>query len=131
MRGEIIQILNTLSNAINNHYGYVRLKGSNFGEPVINSGPCGPFANVFFQEWNKRFEQKVSISFIMEIANNDCYHVLIRLPNGKLYDGGIGIHDESHYDSRFKIEDMIVYDFSFLFTDQPWLYEPFGFRSAY
>ena len=37
------------------------LAGSNFGEPVINSGPCGPFANVFFEEWNKRFTDKVII----------------------------------------------------------------------
>lgn len=114
MKNEVILILNKLSNEINKRYGYVNVEGSNFGEPVINSGPCGPFANVFFHEWNKRFDEKVTISFIMEIANNDCYHVLIRLPNSKLYDGGIGVHDESHYDGRFKIEDMQVYDLKLL-----------------
>lgn len=114
MKNEIIQILNKLSDAINKHYGYVNVEGSNFGEPVINSGPCGPFAHTFYHEWNKRFEQKVIISFVMEIAINDCYHVLIRLPNGQLYDGGIGVHDESHYDVQFKIEDMKAYDLTLL-----------------
>jgi hypothetical protein len=114
MKNEIMQILNELSQAINAHYGYVKLEGSNYGEPVINSGPCGPFANTFFLEWNRRFDLKVTICFIMEIAINDCYHVLIRLPNGQLYDGGIGVHDKSHYDARFKIEDMKVYDLKLL-----------------
>jgi len=110
----MIQTLNKLSQAINDHYGYVSIEGSNFGEPVINSGPCGPFANEFYHEWNKRFKLKVTICFVMEIAANDCYHVLIRLPDGKLYDGGIGVHDESHYDDRFKIEEMKVYDLKLL-----------------
>lgn len=114
MKNEVIALLNKLSHEINKHYGYVKVKGPNFGEPVINSGPCGPFANAFFHEWNKRFDEKVVISFVMEILNNDCYHVLIRLPNGKLYDGGIGVHDEDNYDSRFKIEDMKVYDLGLL-----------------
>ncbi|MBS0288337.1 MAG: hypothetical protein JSR17_13655 [Proteobacteria bacterium] len=114
MKNEIIQGLNELSEAINAHYGYVKLAGSNFGEPVINSGPCGPFANVFFHEWNKRFSEKVTISFVMDTTNGECHHVLIRLPNGLLYDGGTGVHDESYYDARFKIEDMKVYDYQLL-----------------
>lgn len=114
MKIEAEQQLNELSKAVNQHYGYVKLEGSNYGEPVINSGPCGPFANLFFQEWNKRFSEKVIISFVMDINNNECHHVLIRLPNGLLYDGGNGVHDENHYDTRFKIEDMKVYDYQLL-----------------
>ena len=114
MKNEILQILNELSQAINAHYGYVKLEGSNYGEPVINSGPCGPFANVFFHEWNKLFAEKVIICFVMDKTNGECHHVLIRLPNGLLYDGGIGVHDESHYDVRFKVEDMTVYDYQLL-----------------
>lgn len=114
MKKEIIQQLNALSKAINAHYGYVKLEGSNLDEPVINSGPCGPFANVFFHEWNKRFSEKVTISFIMDTTKHECHHVLIRLPNGLLYDGGVGVHDESHYAAQFTIEDMKVYDYALL-----------------
>lgn len=90
-------------------------EGSNFGEPVMNSGPCGPFANVFFHEWNKRFSEKVAICFIMDTTNGECHHVLIRLPNGLLYDGGVGVHDEKQYDdAKFKIEDMKIYDYQLL-----------------
>jgi len=42
MKNKVIQILNDLSTAINERYGYVTLEGSNFGESAINSGPCGP-----------------------------------------------------------------------------------------
>lgn len=114
MKHEVTLVLNELSQAINQYYGYVTQEGENLGEPVINSGPCGPFADIFFHEWNKRFSDKVTIAFIMEIAKNECYHVLIRLPNGKLYDGGIGVHDPSHYDARFNIEEMKVYDWKLL-----------------
>jgi hypothetical protein len=89
MKNEITQILNELSQAINAYYGYVTLEGSNYGEPAINSGPCGPFANVL------------------------------------LYDGGVGVHDENYYDSRFKIEDMKVYDYQLL--DQ----RSYGLNRAY
>ena len=40
-------LLNELSDEINKLYGYVKIAGDNFGEPAINSGPCGPFANAF------------------------------------------------------------------------------------
>ena len=114
IKHEIIVLLKELSKAINKHYGYVSVEGSNFGEPVINSGPCGPFANVFYHEWNKRFNEKVVICFVMETKIDECYHILIRLPNGQLYDGGTGLHDDSHYDKRFKIEDMEKYNFKLL-----------------
>ena len=39
--------LSELSGEINKLYGYVKIAGDNFGEPAINSGPCGPFANAF------------------------------------------------------------------------------------
>ena len=42
----ISDILNALSDEVNQLYGYVKIPGDNFGEPAINSGPCGPFANV-------------------------------------------------------------------------------------
>lgn len=114
MKDEITKILNELSKAINKHYGYVQLEGSNYGEPAINSGPCGAFANVFFEEWNRRFTEKVIISFVMDTTKDECHHVVCRLPNGLLYDGGIGVHDERHYDAKFKIEDMRIYDYQLL-----------------
>lgn len=112
------QILDTylgeLSDEINKLYGYVKITGDNFGEPAINSGPCAPFANVFFKLWNLKFTEKVNIVFIMVKNSDECWHVLIRLPNGLLYDGGHGIHDEDMYSDKFDIEDMIEYDIKLL-----------------
>ncbi|HRD70441.1 MAG TPA: hypothetical protein PK657_09865 [Legionella sp.] len=115
MNENIIALLNKLSEEINNFYGYVTLEGDNFGEPAINSGPCGPFAHTFYSIWNQKFSVKVSIAFIMVKNSDECWHVLIRLPNGLLFDGGFGVHDEDKWDkSTFEIEDMKEYDLNLL-----------------
>lgn len=114
MKNTVIQILNELSNEINTLYGYVSIEGDNFGEPAINSGPCAPFANAFYKSWNARFDKKVTIVFIMVPNSDECWHTLIRLPNGLLFDGGFGVHDESKYHDKFKVEDMVIYDLNLL-----------------
>jgi hypothetical protein len=91
-------------------YGYVQIAGDNFGEPAINSGPCGPFANAFLKLWNQKFSKKVNVVFIMVKNSDECWHILIRLPNGLLYDGGHGIHSEKSYNDKFNIEDMVQYN---------------------
>ncbi|HHT9950420.1 TPA: hypothetical protein ACT9K3_000240 [Legionella pneumophila] len=60
----VLNTLNSLSKEINKLYGYVTIAGDNFGEPAINSGPCGPFANAFYKIWNQKFTEKVNIAFI-------------------------------------------------------------------
>ena len=51
----------------------------------------------------------------MNVKNSDeCWHVLIRLPNGLLFDGGIGVHDEEKYKDKFDVKDMINYDLEIL-----------------
>lgn len=107
-------LLNDLSNEINKLYGYVKMPGDNFGEPSINSGPCGPFANAFFNLWNEKFPEKVNIVFIMVKNTDECWHVLIRLPNGLLFDGGCGVHDQEKYKDKFDIVDMVEYDVELL-----------------
>lgn len=108
---KVINLLNELSDKINKLYGFVTIPGENFGEPAINSGPCGPFANAFYKIWNKKFTEKVNIAFIMVKNSDECWHVLIRLPNGLLFDGGYGVHLESKWDrDKFMIEDMLEYD---------------------
>jgi hypothetical protein len=114
MRDKAVQILNELSDEINNLYGYVRVEGDNVDEPAINVGPCGPFANTFYHCWNKRFNRKVSIAFIMVKNSDECWHVLVRLPNGLLFDGGFGVHDEQKWKGKFDIEDMKVYNLALL-----------------
>lgn len=104
------QLLNELSAEVNRLYGHVELEGDNYGEPSINSGPCGPLAYTFFHCWNERINEKVNIVFLMVKNSNECWHVLIRLPNGMLFDGGIGVHDEAFYMDRFDIQDMVEYD---------------------
>lgn len=113
MKDSTISILNTLSNEINKLYGFVTVEGDNFGEPAINSGPCGQFAHLFYHAWNKRFDKKIHIVFIMVKNSEECWHVLVRLPNGLLFDGGYGVHDDSKY-SEFVIEDMVTFDLKLL-----------------
>lgn len=114
MQDTTIYELNRLSNDMNDLYGYVNIPGENFGEPAINSGPCAPFAKIFFDCWNKRFSEKVNIVFIMIKNSDECWHVLIRLPNRQLFDGGFGLHDDSKYIDQFDIEDMLTFDINLL-----------------
>lgn len=110
----VLNLLNELSAAINNLYGYVKETGDNFGDPAINSGPCGAFAHAFYHSWNSIFTEKVNIVFIMVKNSDECWHVLVRLPNGLLFDGGIGVHKEDNYQDKFDIEDMKKYDLDIL-----------------
>lgn len=115
MNDQTISILNALSDAINKRYGYVTINGENFGEPAINSGPCGPFANTFYTIWNQKFTKKVHLVFIMVKNSDECWHVLVRLPDGSLFDGGFGVHHEDRWDTdKFFIQDMPVYELNLL-----------------
>jgi hypothetical protein len=58
MNENVLKLLNKLSKEINELYGYVTIEGDNYGEPAINSGPCGPFANAFYKTWNQKFSEK-------------------------------------------------------------------------
>lgn len=100
--------LNNLSKEINALYGYAEIDGER--EPAINVGPCGPFANTFFHLWNRSFSEKVNMVFIFKINSDKCWHIAIRLPNGSLFDGGVGVHDENYYGDRFYISDMKRFD---------------------
>lgn len=110
----MLEQLNELSQQLNKLYGYVKEPGENYGEPAINSGPCGAFANAFYHIWNRKFTEKVHIVFIMVKNSDECWHVVIRLPNRLLFDGGYGIHDETKYSNRFEIVDMMEYDIDLL-----------------
>ncbi|MCR9174124.1 MAG: hypothetical protein NXI10_16615 [bacterium] len=101
-------ILSELSTAINDEYG------NHQGSPAINSGPCGRFAQLFYQSWNKRFEQKVSIGFIMSPDSSECYHIVIRLDDQFYFDGGNGIMKRNWilkpYEAGTFIQEMHEYD---------------------
>lgn len=87
------------------------LLGFHEGTPRINYGPCGVFAQLFFDAWNDRFPDKVHLVFIMMKAHEECWHITLRLPTGELYDGGIGIHTDEYYDNQtYSIDEMLVYD---------------------
>lgn len=101
-----LENLGALSAKINKRYGYVSHAGDNFGEPVINSGPCGPFANEFYKAWNARFKNRVKLAFIMQNEPRECYHVAIILPDNSLYDGGVAVHSEKNY--LEKVLDVVV-----------------------
>lgn len=101
---QVKAILIEIQMEVNKRYGYHE------GIPRINYGPCGVFAQIFYTKWNKLFNQKVHICFVIDRAKDECEHIVIRLPSGELYDGGIGIHTENEYKSQFSIEDMVNYD---------------------
>ncbi|MGM9451963.1 GNAT family N-acetyltransferase [Legionella bozemanae] len=110
----ISKLLNELSNEVSRLYGYVKIAGDNFDEPAINSGPCGPFAYAFFKLWNQKFIEKVTIVFIMVKNSDECWHTLIRLPDGSLFDGGYGVRSDEKYRNQFDIEDMLIFDINLL-----------------
>jgi hypothetical protein len=98
------QLLNQLKDNIN------LLLGFHDKEPRVNLGPCGVFAQLFFEAWKKALKEKVHICFVMTRDKSQCYHIVLRLPTGELYDGGIGIHTDSMYTPKYVIDDMFTYD---------------------
>jgi hypothetical protein len=113
MHSESRKILEKLTEAINNEYGF------HDGIPRINYGPCGVFAKIFFHKWNELFKSKVHICFVMTKDRKECDHIVIRLPSGDLYDGGVGVHTDSRYVNQFIIDEMINYDEALL---EKWAY---------
>lgn len=109
----MLTILDALKNDIN------QLLGFHEGTPKINYGPCGVFAQLFYEAWNRRFTEKVHICFVMTLDREECDHVVIRLPSGVLYDGGIGVHSDKFYATKFVIDDMLEYDQTIL---EKWSY---------
>lgn len=107
------KVLENIKEEINQEYGF------HDEIPRINYGPCGVFAQIFFNKWNSLFEKKVHICFVLTPSRDECDHIVIRLPSGELYDGGIGIHTENVYKPKFLIEDMLNYDEALL---EKWSY---------
>ena len=111
----VVDILNKLSQAINKLYGLTSLKHSGINLPSINNGPCGIFANEFYKQWNSRFLTPVKICFIMNKYPVGSRHVLIKLPNDKLFDGGVGVHDFKIYNKEnLELSIMENYDLQIL-----------------
>lgn len=86
------------------------LLGFHEGIPRINYGPCAVFAKLFYDAWNTRFSEKVHICFVMTLDGAECDHVVIKFPWGEFYDGGIGLHTDASCQSKFIIDEMLVYD---------------------
>jgi hypothetical protein len=109
---QMVETLNALRNDIDACYGFRN------GAPRINLGPCGRFARDFRERWNARFRDPVTIAFIM--ANNDksnCFHVLVKLPDGRYFDGGNGVMTGAFLATLYPdghIEEMKNFDFALL-----------------
>ena len=110
---DLFYTLNELASKINEWLGF------HDGIPRINYGPCGVFAYEFMLAWNQKFNEKVHIVFILTQDETECDHVLVRLPTGELFDGGIGVHHDDTYLEKFKIVDMEVYQHELL---EKWSY---------
>ena len=106
-------VLENLKNDINQLLGFQ-------GEiPRINYGPCGVFALLFYEAWNKRFSNKAHICFVMTLDRSECDHIVVLLPSGSLYDGGIGVHSDEIYKDNLLIDEMLEYDHE---TLEKWAY---------
>ena len=107
----MVESLNALRNDITAHYGFRN------GAPRINLGPCGRFARDFRESWNARFNEPVTIAFIMSSDDKLCHHVLVKLPDGRYFDGGGGVMTEMFLATLFPgshISEMKKFDHELL-----------------
>jgi hypothetical protein len=108
---DMVEALNALRNDINARYGF------RDGAPRINLGPCGRFARDFRARWNARFRDPVAIAFIMSNDGATCHHVLVKLPDGRFFDGGNGVVTDAALMRLFsdsRIEEMNDFDLKLL-----------------
>ena len=106
-----VVVLNGLRNEINSVYGFQD------GWPRVNRGPCGRYARAFYEQWNAKFTQKVTIVFIMMPDGIDCSHVLVKLPDGSYFDGGGVIPGDTllkEFLPGERIEEMKDFDLNLL-----------------
>jgi hypothetical protein len=108
----MVKSLTALRDDLNARYGFRN------GNPRINLGPCGRFARDFRERWNSQFEKPATIAFIMSNSDaSNCFHVLVRLPDGHYYDGGKGVMTATSLTARYPdghIEEMKQFDFELL-----------------
>ncbi len=100
--------LNRLRDRTNLLYGYRNTTAR------VNLGPCGRFAKAFRGQWNARFTAQANIAFVMSADGKECYHVLVRLPDGNYFDGGNGVISGEtllrQYDAGTRLEEMKEFD---------------------
>ena len=112
---KIYNLLNKLSQSINKQCGFMDTHGSGASLPLINSGPCGLFAHEFYRLWELRFSNPIKIAAIMTKKPFESNHVLIKLPNGALFDGGNGIHNfDTYKENEVELVVMEKYDLEVL-----------------
>lgn len=95
VNARMIADLNGLSREINQEFG---IYGS---IPLVNCGPCGRFAKIFRDCWQERFGQQLNFVFVMTFDKKDCLHILVRLPDGSYFDGGLGVMSRELLDAEF------------------------------
>jgi hypothetical protein len=103
--------LNRLRDSINDACGF------RDGVPRVNLGPCGRFAKSFYEQWNARLSPKVTIAFVMSQDGSECHHVVIKLPDGRFFDGGNGVLPEQELTKLWSgshIEEMKTFDLKLL-----------------
>jgi hypothetical protein len=109
---EMVEALNALRIDMNVRYGFRN------GAPRVNLGPCGRFARDFREGWNARFAERATIAFIMSDRDpSNCYHVLVKLPDGRYFDGGNGVMTRAFLHTLFPdghIDEMKDFDFALL-----------------
>ena len=94
----LYQQLSALKTDVNLAFGF------RSGHPRIDLGPCASFAREFYESWNKRFAKSapVKIAFVKILNNQYCRHVLIQLPNGMFFDGGLGVMTKQELEQLYR-----------------------------
>ena len=104
-------LLNQLSESINDLCGFHYSPSSGASTPLINLGPCGIFAHEFYKLWGLRFSNKINIAALMTNKPFGSVHVVIKLNNRVFFDGGKGIHGIDKYEeNRLELVVMEKYD---------------------
>ncbi len=103
-----IEVLNLLSGTLNIEYGYKE------GIPRINLGPCGRFVKTFRELWNERFDEGITVCFLVSPETRACHHCFIKFPHSFYFDGGNGVVREADVSGMIPasmvIDEMEGYD---------------------
>jgi len=106
-------VLNQIRDEVNLAFGLLD------SQPRVNKGPCGISAKIFREVWREAFGTDLIVVFLMKrraLANGTvvpyCDHVLLRLPDGFLFDLGCGVMParSGEIEDEATLEDMNIYD---------------------
>jgi hypothetical protein len=110
---DLHDVLNRIRDEANLAFGLLN------SEPRVNKGPCGMAAKIFREVWREMLGTDLIVVFLMKRCALStgtvvpyCDHVLVRLPDGCLFDLGCGVMAarRGEIEDKATLEEMNVYD---------------------